>query len=66
MPSIAERPADLTGAQITEVARRRARFRYATERLIKIAEGSPAFTAEELYELGEIFTSRAAERDNAA
>jgi hypothetical protein len=57
---IAELAAMPTGAQVTEVARRRARFRYAMDRVRKIAQGTPEFTGDELAELAEVFTARAA------
>jgi hypothetical protein len=49
-----------TGAQVTEVARRRARHKYAMDRVRKIAEGTPEFTPGELAELAAVFTARAA------
>jgi hypothetical protein len=48
-----------TGAQVTEVARRRARFKYAMDRVRKMAEGAPEFTPEELTELAAVFLARA-------
>ena len=48
-----------SGAQVTEVARRRARFKYAMDRVRKMAEGTPEFTPEELAELAAVFTAQA-------
>lgn len=46
-------------AASTRNARRLARFRFALDRVTKIADGEPRFTPEEFAVLGEIFTSRA-------
>lgn len=58
MTQTAEAPRELTGAQVTELARRRARFRYAMDRVVKIAGGTPAFTDEELAELAAVMVAR--------
>lgn len=53
-------------AERTEHARRLARRRLAADRIAKIADGTPRFTAEDLLELAKILLSRAAEREDAA
>jgi Flp pilus assembly protein TadD len=64
--SIAELPAAPTGAQVTEVARRRSRFRYAMDRVARIADGEPRFTDEELAELAAVILARLRREDTAA
>ena len=48
--------------QTTENARRLARFKYAMDRVIKIAAGTPRLTDEELAELADVLLSRTRER----
>jgi hypothetical protein len=43
--------------QLTENARRAARFKFAAERMDKIASGDPPFTAEQLAELARRLTA---------
>ncbi len=51
-------PPHIDGAQKTEALRRRARFRFATDRVTQIADGVPRFTDDELTELAEMLLSR--------
>ena len=53
-------------AASTERARRLARFRFALDRVAKIADGEPRFTGEELAELAEVLISRIGSRDEKA
>jgi uncharacterized Fe-S cluster-containing radical SAM superfamily protein len=49
-------------AASTERARRLARFKYAMDRVVKIADGEPRLTDEELAELADVLLSRTTER----
>lgn len=50
----------------TEKARRLARFKFATDRITRIADGEPRLTDDELAELAGILLSRAQAQDPAA
>jgi hypothetical protein len=63
MPSPSRRGRDWTPEQwqqATENARRAARFRFACDRIDKIASGSPPLTAEQLAELARRLAGDAA------
>jgi hypothetical protein len=53
-------------AAATEPSRRRARFAHVRARIEKIIDGTPLFTADELDELGAMFTAAARVRRETA